>query len=695
MLERADTIVRFARSIVGYYLVTHAQRRQITNTTQYGPSSEEVATILAGRSDDFSPLLAQEEAKLAAALDEVLALAAMVPESPLGRIRRVFDLLDIDLFIAAMLLAPELDQDIERLYAYAIDDFSKKRVDIGFVARVFGAGNQKTEDLVLTRLADQSPLRKFGIVTVSLVNDSIPSSLRTVRISDRMVDALRNHESIDENVRGICKLAPQPPPLDSIVFAPDLIAQVARGLGLTDDLKLLGPARLLLAGTDGVGRALLVEALEGTRGRRAVRIDLATLVAEGGRLTERFAAAMREAALRDAVAILEGGSAFKDDMPRPLVDAIGDACSALRVPIVFILTTRPAWLAGAVADLVELEVPVPTYSQRQAIWRLALPNGIASDEDLDIVAGRYAFVGAAIARAARRAAAGARLRDPKNVNVTLEDLSDASRLTFSHRLGALAQRIPTGFRWEDLVLPPDTLEAVREVVRFARHRPFLLEQWGFAAKLPYGRGVSAIMAGPPGTGKTMVAQLLASELGYDLYRIDLSQIVNKYIGETEKNLARVFEEAESSHAVLFFDEADSLFAKRTDVKSSNDRYANLEVNYLLQRMETYDGVTLLATNLEQGLDEAFKRRVRFSVQFELPEEAERKRLWISMFPPKVPLEANIDWDMIAKRFVMAGGYIKKAALRAALGAVSANRSIGTADIFEAARAEYREMGRIV
>ncbi len=253
--------------------------------------------------------------------------------------------------------------------------------------------------------------------------------------------------------------------------------------------------------------------------------------------------------------------------------------------------------------------------------------------------------------------------------MTLEDLGEAARLTFSNRLGAMAQRIPTGFTWDDLVLPKETHEAVREVVRFARNRPFLLESWGFASKLPYGRGVSAILAGPPGTGKTMVAQLLAKELGYDLYRIDLSQVVNKYIGETEKNLGKIFDEAETSHAVLFFDEADSLFAKRTDVKSSNNRYANLEVNYLLQRMETFDGVTLLATNLEQGMDEAFKRRVRFSITFEVPEHNERRRLWRSMFPPQVPLAADIDWDTLAKRFEMAGGYIKKAALRAALLAV--------------------------
>jgi SpoVK/Ycf46/Vps4 family AAA+-type ATPase len=362
---------------------------------------------------------------------------------------------------------------------------------------------------------------------------------------------------------------------------------------------------------------------------------------------------------------------------------------------VFTLTTHPSWLVEVIPALVELDVPPPAFRDRLELWRRALAGAAIAADDLEVVASRYAFTGATIARAAHRAAQAARLRDPEQPQVTLDDLGDSARLMFSHRLGAMAQRIPIGFSWSDLVLPRDTQEAVREVVRFARYRSFLLEDWGFAAKLPYGRGVSAIMAGPPGTGKTMVAQLLAKELGYDLYRIDLSQVVNKYIGETEKNLARIFDEAETSHAVLFFDEADALFAKRTDVKSANDRYANLEVNYLLQRMETFDGVTLLATNLEQGLDDAFKRRVRFSIQFELPEEAERKKLWISMFPPRVPLAPNIDWDLMAKRFEMAGGYIKKAALRAALIAAEARRPITTADLIEAARQEYREMGRII
>ncbi len=380
----------------------------------------------------------------------------------------------------------------------------------------------------------------------------------------------------------------------------------------------------------------------------------------------------------------------------PSAAAQADCCSvAAGLAISKAWWARPSWLVNAIPDLVELEIPLPSFRERLELWNRELQPPLASKEDVETVSARYAFTGSTITRVARRAEATARLPHPGNPRVTLEELGDAARLTFTHRLVGMAQRIPTGFKWDDLVLPKDTLDSVREVLRFARYKPVLLEEWGFAAKLPYGRGVSAILHGPPGNGKTMVAQLLANELGYDLYRIDLSQVVNKYIGETEKNLAKIFDEAETSHAILFFDEADSLFAKRTSVTSANDRYANLEVNYLLQRMEVFDGVTLLATNLEQGIDEAFKRRVRFSVGFELPEADERARLWKSMFPPKAPLAPNVDWELLARQFEMAGGYIKKAVLRAALMAAEGNRAVTTADLVEAARLEYREMGRII
>jgi SpoVK/Ycf46/Vps4 family AAA+-type ATPase len=677
--------IDLARAYLARFLVAHADRKRHAGNSAFGPSSDEVARTLSHATNgDVTAQAAAEKTRVDEALAAFRTAVAREP-SGLARLRRVFSLSELDIQIVAVLLAPELDHELERALTFAVDDFTRKRGDVGFIARLIGAGDPDAADDVLVRLGDDAPLRRHSVVAVAATAD-VPATMRPVRIADRIVAFLRGHDAIDETVRGLVRVDSDPPLLADVVMAPERVAQVERALDSSRN------ARVLLAGPDGVGRAMVVEALLGQTGRIAVRIDVAAIVAEG-RVPERMAAALREAALRDACAIVDGGTTIGDDVPRVLAHAVADGAAGLAVPIVFTLSGRPAWLAHAVPDLLELDIPAPTFRERLELWRRAL-GALASPDDLEVVASRYAFTGATIVRAARRAIASARLRDA-DARVTLDDLGDAARLMFTHRLGGMAQRIPTGFKWDDLVLPKDTLEAVREVVRFARYRPFLLEDWGFASKLPYGRGISAILAGPPGTGKTMVAQLLAKELGFDLYRIDLSQVVNKYIGETEKNLAKVFDEAETSHAVLFFDEADSLFAKRTNVQTSNDRYANLEVNYLLQRMETYEGVTLLATNLEQGLDEAFKRRVRFAIQFELPEADERRRLWRSMFPAQVPLAPDIDWDMIAKRFEMAGGYIKKAVLRAALIAAEAQRPLTTADLVEAARQEYREMGRII
>ena len=687
--QRANrAAVEYARAILARYIATQVARGKLSGRSAFGVGGDEVQAALAQTVADGPEVVAEDDRVEASEVALGKALASD-SEPLLARLRRVFSLTNTDLTIVALLLAPELEHDLERVLSYALDDFTRKRPDVGFIARVIGATDPDAADAVLRRFDDSSPLRRHGVIALGPQSPEVSSLMRPVRLADRITSFLREHDTVDELVHGVARLTTRGLPLGDIVMSGDLKTRIARALD-----GRAGPPRVLLAGPDGTGRSLVVQALMAQAGRGCVKIDLATIASEA-RIEERIGAALREAALRDSAAILDGGTTIDKDVARALVLGIEDGIEDLAVPIVFTFVGHPTWLVQSVPTLLELDVPPPTFRERLELWTRALPPPLATEEQLETVASRYAFTGGVIKRAASRAASSARLRDPSDPAVTIDDLGDAARLMFSHRLGTMAQRIPTGFSWDDLVLPQDTLDALKEVVRFGRYKAFLLEEWGFAKKLPYGRGVSAILAGPPGTGKTMVAQLLARELGYDLYRIDLSQVVNKYIGETEKNLARIFDEAESSHAVLFFDEADSLFAKRTEVKSSNDRYANLEVNYLLQRMETYDGVTLLATNLEQGLDEAFKRRVRFSVQFELPEENERRLLWRSMFPPAVPLAPDIDWDMIATKFEMAGGYIKKAALRAALRAAEAKRAITTSDLLEAARLEYREMGRVI
>jgi SpoVK/Ycf46/Vps4 family AAA+-type ATPase len=245
-----------------------------------------------------------------------------------------------------------------------------------------------------------------------------------------------------------------------------------------------------------------------------------------------------------------------------------------------------------------------------------------------------------------------------------------------------------------VVLPEEQQRQIAYLVARIRQRRCVYEQWGFGPKVGKGLGVAALFSGPPGTGKTMVAALIAKELGLELYQVDMGKLVSKWIGETEKQLGELFDAAEAGHAILLFDEADSLFGKRTEVKSSNDRYANLETNYLLQRLETFTGICLLTSNHEANIDPAFQRRLALHVRFELPDVDEREALWRAMLPKTAPVADGVDFGSLARRYAMSGGYIRNAVLRAAFVAADAGEAIGEVHLDEAARSEYESTGKI-
>jgi SpoVK/Ycf46/Vps4 family AAA+-type ATPase len=274
----------------------------------------------------------------------------------------------------------------------------------------------------------------------------------------------------------------------------------------------------------------------------------------------------------------------------------------------------------------------------------------------------------------------------------MADLAAAARRQSRPRLESLARRVEPVATWDDLVLPQPALTALRELCDRVINRHTVLRLWGMDRRTNRRIGVNALFAGPSGAGKTMAAQVIAGELGLDLFVVDLSGVVNKYIGETEKNLDAIFTAAENSDAVLLFDEADALFGKRSEVRDSHDRYANLEVSYLLQRMETHDGVALLATNLRQSLDEAFLRRLDFVIRFPYPEEAERYRIWSRIWPEAVPLADDIDFRVLAHRYRLSGGNIRNVALCAAFLAAAHQRAVCLADVLLAIDREYEKLG---
>jgi SpoVK/Ycf46/Vps4 family AAA+-type ATPase len=279
--------------------------------------------------------------------------------------------------------------------------------------------------------------------------------------------------------------------------------------------------------------------------------------------------------------------------------------------------------------------------------------------------------------------------------LTGPDLHDAVRGVLDAKLTTLGTRLAWRQTWDDLVLPDDAVDDIVEFVSRVRHRRLVYETWGMARKVAKGMGLSALFSGPPGTGKTMVAGLIAQELGLDLYQIDLSKVVSKWIGETEKNLGELFDAAEAGHALLLFDEADSLFAKRTQVNTSNDRYANLEVNYLLQRLEAFTGIVILTTNHDTTIDDAFRRRLSLRIEFAMPAPPERERIWRAMLTEGPALAPDLDLASLAHRFEMSGGYIRNAALRAAFLAANDGTPITMPHLLRAARAEYQAMGKVV
>ncbi|WP_424094759.1 ATP-binding protein [Moorena producens] len=278
---------------------------------------------------------------------------------------------------------------------------------------------------------------------------------------------------------------------------------------------------------------------------------------------------------------------------------------------------------------------------------------------------------------------------------TLSELFAAARAQSGHQLGSLARQIQPKYSWDDIVLPVNQKAQLREICNQAKYRQLVWEEWDFQSKLSLGRGLNVMFSGPPGTGKTMAAEIIAHELELDLYKIDLSQVVSKYIGETEKNLNRIFTAAANANAILLFDEADSLFGKRSEISSAHDRYANIEVGYLLQKMEEYEGVAILTTNLRTNMDDAFVRRLRFIIEFPFPNLKDRRRIWEQIWPSPVPRSEELDLDFIARHCEIAGGNIRNIALAAAFIAADDGGIVKMNHLLRAVRREYQKMGKVL
>ena len=518
-------------------------------------------------------------------------------------------------------------------------------------------------------LGSNGRLLRYGLLEVDDAGD-VPRFARLARVADAILDLAYGVDELGDDVARFTRFAvPADRPL---LVAPELGQSLERALRAhVDDGR--GPIPIL-RGVDGAGKRSMIAATARELGAKTLVADCRGIP----RTPRAYIAVQREAILHRAVLVF----AHVEDLADPqLLDA------SLRFypgPIAITASNDLGAPPTSGRGNLFLDVPVPDEAGRTELWeRYAglTPEG-ASD-----AAARYRLSGGQIERAAA-------LIHAPGLDIGLADIHLAVRGVVEDKLAGLATRITWDQSWEDLVLPEDSEAELREMVARVRYRRQVLDDWGFGKKIGKGLGLAVLFTGPPGTGKTMAAGLVAKELGLDLYSIDLSRMVSKYIGETEKNLSHLFEAAETGHAILLFDEADSLFSKRTEVKSSVDRYANLEVNYLLQRMEAFSGITILTTNFDAAIDEAFRRRLSYRIAFPLPEEEERERLWQAVLPP-VSIARGIDFVELARKFEMSGGYIKNAALRAAYLAAADGEQISMRHLLHAATSEYAAMGKVM
>jgi SpoVK/Ycf46/Vps4 family AAA+-type ATPase len=370
-------------------------------------------------------------------------------------------------------------------------------------------------------------------------------------------------------------------------------------------------------------------------------------------------------------------------------------------------TTHPVFLASlpetpwrehVAPRLIDLHFSEPDYAARVLLWERSLAQAGAdfAAEEIEALADRFVFTPGQIEYAVATAldARTMRARGRRSKRLDADGLFAAARRQSGHALGRLAVKAVTIYTWEDLVLPDATLQRLREIAAAIEFRHVVYSEWGFGRQSAAGTGLKTLFAGDSGTGKTMAAGIIAKGLGLEMYKIDLSGVVSKYIGETEKNLDRIFRAAACSNAILFFDEADALFGKRSEVRDAHDRYANIEVAYLLQKLEEFEGIVILASNLSKNIDEAFSRRMHYVVDFPMPSESERIELWRRMFPRQVPLGADVDFPFLAKQFAIAGGDICNVTLDAAFLAAQDGRVVTMKLVVRALARQMTKQGRV-
>ncbi|HEY5960679.1 MAG TPA: ATP-binding protein, partial [Polyangiaceae bacterium] len=593
-----------------------------------------------------------------------------------------FDAVGIGILLLA--LAPHVDRHYERVYAWlpgestlsaprvslALELFSPA-VDAGFALREYFCHTSTLMRSRFVRLIETG--RAWETSELSKV----------ISVSPRVLRFLTDQPGAEIEVESARAREPLPRPTARLVEALGKFATLwPRG-------SRTGPIGVLQSEDDGAALSA-VAALAEPLGVTPILIDLSRPSAARFPVERIIESALDEARLLSGLPAIAGFDRLDERNQASAIQSVLAELERFEGPCVLVTRIAPD-LRHELRHrpVLVCDVPLPEAPERHSLWLNELASRAQTQGHLPEIAARYCLGSTQIRDAARMVKT---LDDTQGIHA--EHLKTASRAQSRHGLGQLAQRVPSWGSWDDLVLPSDSVQKLRSIVDQVRHRDQVFLNWGLGAKVSSWRGVTTMFAGPPGTGKTLSASLIADALGLELFRIDLARVVSKYIGETEKNLDQVFRAAYRSNTVLFFDEADALFGKRTEVKDAHDRYANVETSYLLQQLEQFEGLVVLATNLKKNVDPAFMRRIDVLVDFPFPNVEHRLRLWQALMPSKMPRASDLDLGFLSEHFELAGGHIKNIVQAAALQAASENAPVGMRHLLLGVRWELHKQGKI-